>query len=192
MSAPNDQLVLAEALFKAYYRKTCRAITYLIKDPYSVEDVVQQAFLKAFNRLNQLNDFGKFGPWLVSIAINEAKDVLRREKKVLVLDNAEQLGSLKRAEYGGKGILEEIELKSDVNSYLQQLPLKYREVLLLKYYYDLEIKEIAQFLKISQGTVKSRIHRAKEAYRQLVEAWENSVASTDDVVGERGETGCGK
>lgn len=168
MSIVDDQTTLAEALFKAYYRKTCRAVTYLIKDPHLAEDVVQQAFLKALLNINQLKDMGKFAPWLTSIAINEAKDLLRREKKVLALDTTEKLGSIQLYRQKGKGTLEEIELTSDVKAYLQQLPLPFRQVLVLKYYYELEINEIAALLKISPGTVKSRMHRAKEAYRQKV------------------------
>lgn len=126
------------------------AISYTGHLP-DAEDAMQEALLRAWNRRHTLRDEALFGTWLTRILINECKSLLRRRRRMLP---AAQLPS--RPSYTPD---EEATLLREA---LLALPEKYRLPLVLQVLEGYSIRDIARILHLPEGTVKSRIARAKE------------------------------
>ncbi|MEV8638297.1 SigE family RNA polymerase sigma factor [Streptosporangium sp. NPDC051023] len=140
-----------------------RLALVILGDRESAEDVVQEAFLGLHRRFGGLRDPAKALVYLRSAVLNNARSVLRRrrlpswfagtyEPPVWSAESVAMLGDERRA------VLEA----------LRRLPVRQREVLLLRFYADLSEEETAQAMRISRGTVKSTTHRALNALGRLL------------------------
>jgi RNA polymerase sigma-70 factor, ECF subfamily len=130
-----------------------------VKDIEASKDIVQNVFIKCFLHLNTFQGKSSLKTWLYRITINQCKDYIKSNyfKKILLV------GYTREAET--KLTPETITLKKveneEVIRQIMALSKKYREVLILRYIHQLEIKEIANVLSLSAETVKTRIRRAK-------------------------------
>ena len=144
------------------------ALSYM-KNEADAEDVVQDAFVRAFRKLSSFRAESKFSTWLMSITINEARTRLRRQALV-------RMEPLEQAPEEPKGIspallrdwreipsaaLERKEIRSLIQRAVEQLPDNYRQVFLLRDVEELTISEAAEILDISIPSVKVRLHRAR-------------------------------
>ncbi len=167
----NDQAA-QRALFEEFYRRTYAVAFSILRSRESAEDITQDAFIKAFQNLQQLREPEKFGAWLAVIASNLARNTLKREKKVVYSDDLSQYES------GGFNNTEETAMRSlqseQIRQALQILPPDQHQVVILQYYYDLKLEDIAALLKVSVGTVKSRLFRAREKLSRILEPIEAS------------------
>lgn len=116
-----------------------------------IEDALQEITLKAWLQIGNLKRDEYFKTWLIRILINECYNILRKRKKVITLEE------IKFSECNDFNSNEKIDLWNALNSLSDEL----RTVVVLFYYEDLPYKDIAAILKISEGTVKSRLSRAK-------------------------------
>ncbi len=138
----------------------------ILGNPADAEDIVQDAFIRAYENLHRYDLKRKFSTWLFTITANLCKNKLRRERFFAPLKGLSQIR-------GGEDPAETVareERCSRVQEALQELDEKYRTPLVLRYYSDLEYKEIAEALGIPEGTVKTRIHRGKQALKHWLEA----------------------
>lgn len=163
-----------ELLVAKYQRKLGRLISRFIRDPAEVEDVTQEAFIKAYRALPAFRGDSAFYTWLYRIGINTAKNYLlasgRRAPTSTTFDAEEAEG------FEDAGLLHEVstpenELMSKqvvevVNASLQQLPDDLRTALTLREIEGLSYEEIASVMNCPVGTVRSRIFRAREAIAQ--------------------------
>lgn len=163
-----------ELLVAKYQRKLGRLISRFIRDPAEVEDVTQEAFIKAYRALPAFRGDSAFYTWLYRIGINTAKNYLlasgRRAPTSTMFDAEEAEG------FEDAGLLHEVstpenELMSKqvvevVNASLQQLPDDLRTALTLREIEGLSYEEIASVMNCPVGTVRSRIFRAREAIAQ--------------------------
>ncbi|MBH0231683.1 RNA polymerase sigma factor [Halobacillus yeomjeoni] len=164
-------------LYQNYYQRVYHVALKITKDSSAAEDVLQETFLKAYNKLNEVRDVQKAGAWLSRIASNKAIDYLRREKKVvLVPENEIQLKEI-GCDYSSsvEREMEQILLVDDVTEKVSTLPPKLRVVLLLNYQEQLGEKEIARQLNITPSAVKSRLHRARKAMKEKMNNQEMKV-----------------
>lgn len=128
----------------------------ILKNQADAEDAVGETVMKAWECLHTLRDADKFRPWIMSITANEAKKIYRNRKRI---DLTEDAGSKSAGQYDRHDDLWEIVLSLDE---------KYRTVIILYYYEELKIREISDVLKITEGTVKSRLSRAKDRLRVML------------------------
>jgi RNA polymerase sigma-70 factor (ECF subfamily) len=141
----------------------------LLQNEADAEDAAQETFLKAFRNLAQFRGEAKFGTWLVSIALNEARSRLRSRKAV-------KMESLDDIPEGQENVspallrdwreipseaLERKEVRQLLQHAIGDLPLIYREVFLLRDVEELSVNESAETLGISISSVKVRLHRAR-------------------------------
>ncbi len=170
-------------LFEAYYKKTFAVVYNILRNRENAEDITQDAFIKAFQNIHQLKDQTKFGAWLAVIASNLARNFLKREKRIDYTD--EELTPENSSETKDTEELALLSLEIDrVRQAIKALPPDHYQVVVLQYYYDLRVEEIATMLKISQGTVKSRLHRARQRLAKSLEL-ESDFACRKDKGGER-------
>lgn len=155
---------LVEAYQTPAYRLAARMC-----GPDSVEDVTQEAFLAAWRALPEFRGDCRFSTWLYRLVSNAAIDCLRREKKHRDTGDVDDL----ELPDGGPSPQEQAE-RSDtrdaVRRALDRLSPEHRQVLLLRFMQELDYGEIARALDVSEGTVKSRINRAKSKLREVLAA----------------------
>ena len=154
-----------EVLYKENYARVYRAVFALTRDKLITEDAVQEAFFKAFGKLEKLKDKGKFSSWVTTIAVNEAKDMLksRARHRIVPIHDQISLGSADQR-------ISNLEVQDEVDRVLVQLKLSDKEILILKYFCELSIEELAEVLGISPSTAKVRLHRARLNFRNILEA----------------------
>lgn len=127
------------------------------------EDVAQESFIKIYRSIGGFKEQSKFSTWLYRIVVNTAYDFLRRKKQPLVsLDDIEYVPSVlpKDTELQGS--------KELINEALASVPFEYRSVLILREIEGLSYKEISEALKISIGTVESRIFRGRAMLKDFL------------------------
>ena len=138
------------------------------KSPVEIEDVVQDAFLKAFRRLDTFHHDSSFYTWLYRIALNTILDFLKRRGRspVQAVEDPEVLsGPATREGFAPDARLESEEIAEITRSVLEELPEIFRTVLVLREFEGLAYQEIADTLGISIGTVESRLFRARARFK---------------------------
>jgi RNA polymerase sigma-70 factor, ECF subfamily len=156
-------------LIRPYERTVFMSALSVLKNEADAEEVTQEAFLKAFRSISTFRAESKFGTWLISIVLNEARARLRRQAIIPMQSIDDTSGE-------GTGIspallrdwreipLEAVELKQ-IREMLQEavfnLPDIYRQVFLLRDVEELSVAETSEFLEISISSVKVRLHRAR-------------------------------
>ena len=147
------------------YLRGCRAVALAIVEEISAaEDVCQDAFVYAIERIADCREPEKFGGWLLRIVRNKARNHVRDRKDTIHLDGVEVAGNQ------ASPVLEteRAELRARLLEALSELPSARREVLLL---HDLEgwtHREIAERVDLPEGTVRSHLHHARKRMRELL------------------------
>jgi len=151
-----------------YQRKLIDYAFYMISDEHKSEDVVQNAFIKAFENLNSFNTKKKFSSWIYRIVHNEAINQVKRQREFTLFDNIN---------LEAKHNIEEDFLTKEevfrVRDCLKKLDLKYKEPLVLLYFEDKKYEEISDILRIPTSTVGVRIRRAKAQLRKICQEKKN-------------------
>ena len=160
-----------ELLVSKYQRKLGRLLSRFIRDPTEVEDVTQEAFIKAYRALPSFRGDSAFYTWLYRIGINTAKNYLvamgRRAPTTTEIDSEEaegyedgdQLRDLNTPE----NEMMSRQVAETVNQTLEELPEELRTAITLREIEGLSYEDIANIMNCPIGTVRSRIFRAREA-----------------------------
>jgi RNA polymerase sigma-70 factor (ECF subfamily) len=141
------------------YRDLLLGTAYLIlKNRQSADEVVQETVIKMWENLPSLRDSGSLKPWLMRILVNEANQQFRKKNIPTVpLESAPEIPD---DDYNIDELLIQEENHQMLREALSSLSPEQREVIVLRYYSDLTVPEIAAAISIPEGTVKSRISRA--------------------------------
>jgi RNA polymerase sigma-70 factor (ECF subfamily) len=160
-----------ELLVEKYQRKLARLLSRFIRDPAEVEDVTQEAFIKAYRALPAFRGDSAFYTWLYRIGINTAKNYLmalgRRAptsteieaEEAEGFEEGEQLRDINTPE----SLLLSSEIAKTVNSTIEQLPEELRTAIQMREIDGMSYEDIAKAMDCPIGTVRSRIFRAREA-----------------------------
>ncbi|MGC9530020.1 MAG: sigma-70 family RNA polymerase sigma factor [Candidatus Bipolaricaulaceae bacterium] len=135
----------------------------ILRHRADAEDAVQEAFIRAYQRLHRYDTSRKFSTWLFTVTANVAKNMLRKRRRpdpphpaVLGPDPAE--------------VIRREDVAAAVREVVWSLPEAYRVPLVLRYWHELDLAEIGRVLGLGVGTVKTRLHRGRGLVRsQLVE-----------------------
>ena len=167
---------LFHELIRPYERRVYLMALSFLKNEADAEDAAQETFLKAYRNLSRFRGEAKFGTWLVSITLNEARSRIRRRNTIKM----ESLDEPPDAEghvspallRDWKEIPSEALERKEVRLILQEavtsLPLIYREVFQLRDVEQLNVNEAAAALGISIGAVKVRLHRARIMLQKIL------------------------
>ena len=151
-------------LYKLYAKAMYNIALRIVNDDAEAEDVLQEAFLDAFNRIADFRQETSFGLWLKQIVINRAINYLRKRKVEFV--------SLEKIDISEESAnnYEETTLKvEEIKAAMNELPDGYRTVLTLYLFEGYDHEEIAHILKITENTSRSQYMRAKRKLNSLLE-----------------------
>lgn len=153
----------ADVLIEKHKNALFAFIVRMLGDHDTAEDVFQETWIRAIRSIRSFRGTSKFSTWLFSIAMNRCRDVLRsrgRRKFEPIDDYADSLGNDPSVNPYKMLAAER------VRNMLEELPLKMKEVMVLRYFHDLSDDEIARIAGCPVGTVRSRIHRASALFKK--------------------------
>lgn len=161
-------------IVEKYKDKTFNIVFRMINDYHETEDIVQEAFVKAFKELKNFKIQYKFSSWFFAIALNIAKNRLKRKSliKFLSLDKKKETqdDEIVWEIADGKLTPEEELIKKEqakkINEFVHKLPIKYREVFILRNFGDMSYEEISKITGLPMGTVEVRLFRAGKILSQ--------------------------
>lgn len=139
-------------LFQRHQARSLRTALALVGDLATAEEALQEAFFRAFRTLHRKRADVSFATWLYRYVVWSARRQSSKSRRHPVY----RLGS----EPSTTTDLDRSELRLQLVAAIQELPMDFREVLVLRFYLDLSVEEVARILRCRQGTVKSRTSRA--------------------------------
>jgi len=150
-------------LIRLHQKRLFRYIYGILNSFDATEDIVQEAFVKAYDNIRTFRTEYAFYPWLSTIARNLAYNYIHREEKKESLDNLQDKGyDPQSAELGPLEKLLNHENNKRFYRAVLSLPIKYRSVFVLRHFEQMDYAQIASYLKIPPGTVDSRLYRARQ------------------------------
>lgn len=133
------------------------------------EDLYQETWIKAYKYYSKYDRTKEFEGWLTTICVNTYKDMLRKQKYQMLFHTFHTNEEKDSVMYNIPS-REQAQVHDDVQQAVNELSDKYRTTIILYYYNDLDIKRTAQILDIPEGTVKYRLHKAREFLKRRLEA----------------------
>lgn len=166
-----DREAFAE-LIEIYKDKIFQLAYRMVGNRQDAEDIAQETFLRVYANLHSYDDSYKFSTWIYRIATNLCIDRGRKKRPDFSLDEETELGQgmdwysrLSSSEKTPEDKVVTQELQETVQGALSQLQPKYRSIMILRYIEDLSLQEISDIVKLPITTIKTRIHRGREALR---------------------------
>lgn len=163
-----------KALVRKYQVQAVRTAYLITRDRPLAEDIVQAAFLRAYERIEQFDSGRPFGPWFLRSVANDALKAVTRDKHHLSLEAERGRGDATLADFladldpGPEEVVEATQARQAVRDALDELPPEQRATIALYYYLDLSVAETAERLSCPPGTIKWRLHAARERLRRLL------------------------
>lgn len=130
----------------------------ILKNEADVQDAISETIIKAYTNIYKLKLMDSFRPWIMKILVNECYNIIKKHKKVELVDDF--------TDYEGSY---EDKTENNLMFYVNKLDEEFKSVIILFYYDDISIKNISIILNISEGTVKSRLSRAKAKLKVMME-----------------------
>ncbi|GED67466.1 RNA polymerase subunit sigma [Brevibacillus reuszeri] len=162
---------LFEEVMQAYLKKVLRLVYLIVKDRSSAEDITQEVFLKAYKNLGSFREESSMQTWIYRIAVNEAKKHLRSWSfRKLFYKPDVDAGIVE--DTASAVILSEHRIR--FARHVMELSSSYRQLIVLHYYEELSVEEVADILGISTGAVYTKLHRARQKLKERLEkegAW---------------------
>ncbi len=152
-----------EKLYKLFSRKLFAVSLIYTKDYSAAEDILQEGFIKIFTNIKQYKNKGSFEGWMRRIIVNTALEKFRKQSHLFTVSEIEEINE----EFSYQDIVSEISAK-DLIKLIQELTPQYRVVFSLYAIEGYSHKEIAKKLKISPGTSKSNLSRARKILQEKV------------------------
>ena len=170
-------------LVTRYERRLIRVILQFVKNQELAEDLAQEAFLKAYQRLSQFDPSRRFGPWLFRIGVNQTLDFLRQRKRRGWWLLFSERGTERDPDPGVADPRQQRDLEQEVAAVMEQIPENYRVVLMLRELQNFSTAEIATILNRKEATIRWRLSEARTLFHDL---WEKR--RDGEVVDKRPQT----
>lgn len=156
-----------ELLVKTYQRQATQTAYLITHDWASAEDMVQAAFLQAYERIDQFDSERRFGPWFLRSVVNRAVMYVTRSKRHISLETGNDGQSFAEL-LAAPDALDAAETHEAIWTALDELPPEQRAAVVMRYFLELSEDEIADALFCPPGTVKWRLHAARKRLGALL------------------------
>jgi RNA polymerase sigma-70 factor (ECF subfamily) len=163
-----------EFLVHTYQLRAIRAAYLITRDPEQARDIVQAAFLRAFERIDQFDVSQSFGPWFLRSVINDALKAVSRNRQVSLdvdFNEEEFFDFVSETASDPEQVTESTELREAVLAALDLLTPEQRAIIVLHYYFGWTDAEIARRFARPRGTVRRWLHDARGRLRELLRPW---------------------
>ncbi|GIV62540.1 MAG: DNA-directed RNA polymerase sigma-70 factor [Rhodothermaceae bacterium] len=174
-----------ERLVRQETPRLYRVILRIVQDEDEAESILQETFLQTYQRLHTFRGESKLTTWIYAIGINLSRAYLRKSRRYDTFSEADLEQLQPRfvhgryaddyATWNPQRLAEAAEHKHLVHEAIRKLPPTYREVVTLRDIEELSTAETAEVLGISEGAVRVRLHRARQALRSLLDAYFNQT-----------------
>lgn len=154
---PDMGQVIFEQNIREYTPNMYRLALAMLHNRQDAEDAVSEAVLIAYEKRHTLRDPNRFKPWIMQITANEARKIYGKNKRIMPVEDMETYMPVFRDD------------NHELWDVVMQLEPAHREVIMLYFYERFSIREIGRILRVPEGTVKSRLSRAKKALRGMME-----------------------
>lgn len=164
-----------EEIVKLYQQKVCSTIFFMIKNENIVEDIAQEVFIKVYRNIGKFNEESSLYTWIYRITMNTCLDQIKKEKKITYIstfvetEDGELETQLEDESQKVDEILEEKIRRETLLKAIKSLPAEQRALIVLRDIRQFKYMEIAEMLKLNLGTVKSKISRARQALKEILE-----------------------
>ena len=132
----------------------------ILKNEDDANDAIQDALYSAYKNYDSLKEKSYFTTWIIRILINKCYDIINKNKKIAYIDDSITENTT--------GVEDNYEVESSLEWVLNKIDKDLKEIVVLYYYDELPVGDIAEILEIPQGTVKSRLSRAREQIREIM------------------------
>ena len=162
----NDRAAQVE-IYELYCRAMFNASLRIVNDTAEAEDVMQDSFIEAFNKLDSYRGEGAFGAWLKRIVINNSINVIRKRKEMVSIDEAEI--DLKDTEENEKEYSENVFCRlEEIRDGIKKLPETYKTIISLHLLEGYDHQEMSEILNTTYGNIRTRYSRAKQKLLQII------------------------
>ncbi|WP_419392778.1 sigma-70 family RNA polymerase sigma factor [Cytobacillus praedii] len=152
-----------ELLISSVRNKLYRTAFSYVRNEQDALDIYQETIYKAYTSLKTLKNPASFQSWIIKILIFKSIDFIRKESRHFTTDDEKLF-----AELISKESVDYIAHSMDLSEAFKFLEPKYQTIILLRYYHDLSIREIANIMNYPEGTVKSHLSRAQKELRPIL------------------------
>ncbi|SHK05432.1 RNA polymerase sigma-70 factor, ECF subfamily [Clostridium amylolyticum] len=164
----NGDVQAFELIINRYEISIARFIYQMVRDKETAEDLTQEVFILAYNKLFTYKSDYKFSAWLYRIARNKTIDYIRKEGKVKSV-NLDDIGPICSNESSPEEIIEFRELKETIESFIRTLDIIDKQILTLRYTkHELTFNDIADMLNMSLSSVKKRYYKIYDKYEKYL------------------------
>ena len=167
-----------EVLVIRYQKAVIASAITITKNHFMAEDAAQDAFVTAWMKLNTLQEPKKYRSWVCRIAKNCALNMISRYRSFLPFDLVDNLNITDDGDENPAELYALSEERNEVNKSIEMLPEKVRQIIRLHYFDDLSIAEIADRMRISEGTVKRQLHDGRKRIRKELCAMNEKYSDT--------------
>jgi len=173
------------SIMRRYNQRLYRIVRSIVTDNAAAMDIVQEAHIKAYTKINEFHNADRFAHWLARIARNEALMYIRKYKKEVLMTSDElefineessHMNSPSHTPKRPDDFLANKQLQHLLNSNIDYLPKDFRSVFVLRSIEHLSVKETAAILEIKEETVKTRYFRAKRILRSQIQSYLESAS----------------
>ncbi len=157
-----------ETLMRQYGNDVLRTAYMYVKDIHTAEDIFQDVFIKVNQKLSTFEGNSSIKTWIIRITINTCKDYLKSawNRRVVPMMDYQEDAIISETDYEE---VEQQDTKELIKKSVLSLPAKYKDVVLCVYFQDMTITEAARVLNIAEGTAKSRLSRARQKLKSILE-----------------------
>lgn len=181
------------AMYERYRQTAMRTAWLLCHNPADSEDIVQETFVQCYFHIQELKDESRFRPWMLKCLVRTGWKLMKKQKKEmpeeqmeLHLERERYLESTFSGKTSGEPLEEAIarEFSGELTKAVRRLSEKHRLVIVLYYYDELSVHEIAKITDCLEGTVKSRLHFARRQLKKMLS--DAGEEETGRIIYERG------
>lgn len=161
-----------EALLLSCTKKAYSIAYRFLEDEENAMDAVQESYIKAFRNIGNFNEQSSFSTWIYRIVVNCCKDMLKKRKKEFEKNIISENDDYIKENISDTGPTPEEELirkenRITITACLNRLEKEQREIIILRDIHQFSYSEIAEILGISEGTVKSRLNRGRNKFKEI-------------------------
>lgn len=159
-----------ELIMRRYNQRLFRIVRSIVGDDHDTEDVLQEAYIRAYNHLDQFGGRARFSTWLTKIAVYQALAHQRKQSRVTAVDFSAPENALMTPDADVAQQASLVELRQVLTRAVDALPDELRTVLAMRLIEEIDTAETAECLDLTEANVKVRLHRARALLRRHIDA----------------------